>query len=124
MGILKLFPDGQLEYLNCGHLPPLVIWGKHIRRLEYSNMVVGLLAEASYASTKDSLRPGERLLLATDGITEAENTKGQQFEEFWLSAATHCHNIGEILDQVAQFQAPNPAQDDCTLVEVQYAGQQ
>jgi len=122
MVIVKLFPDGRLEYLNCGHLLPLVIWGKHIRRLEYSNMVVGLLAEASYTSANDSLRPGERLLLATDGITEAENSKGQQFEESWLSAATHCRNIGEILEQVGQFQAPNPAEDDCTLVEVRFSG--
>jgi sigma-B regulation protein RsbU (phosphoserine phosphatase) len=122
MVIVKLFPDGRLEYLNCGHLLPLVIWGKHARRLEHSNMVVGLLAEAAYTSAKDSLRQGERLLLATDGITEAENDRGQQFEESWLSAATHCRNIGEILDHVAQFQVPNPAQDDCTLVEVHYMG--
>jgi serine phosphatase RsbU (regulator of sigma subunit) len=120
--IAKLFRDGRLEYLTCGHLPPLVIWGKHVRRLEESNMVVGLLAEATYTSAKDALRPGERLLLATDGITEAEDSKGRQFEESWLSAATHCRNIGEILDQVAKFHAPNPAQDDCTLVEIGYRG--
>ena len=122
MAILRLFPDGRLEYINCGHLLPLVIWGKQIRRLEQSNMIVGLFAEASYTSATDSLRPGERVLLATDGITEAENSEGQQFEDSWLGAATHCRNISEILDQVAKFQSPNPAQDDCTLVEVRYGG--
>jgi phosphoserine phosphatase RsbU/P len=120
MVIVKLFPDGRLEYINCGHLLPLVIWDKQIRLLEESNLIVGLFAGASYISSNDSLRAGERLLLATDGITEAENSEGLQFEESWLSAATHCHNIGEILDQVAKFHAPNPARDDCTLVEIRY----
>ena len=120
--ILKLYPDGRVGYINCGHLVPLVILGKGIRRLEASNLMVGLLAEATYTSAEDKLQPGERLLLATDGVTEAENSEGRQFEESWLSVVTHCRNIGEILDRVANFQAPNPAQDDCTLVEVRYQG--
>jgi phosphoserine phosphatase RsbU/P len=120
--ILKLFFDGRLEYINCGHLLPLVIEGKSIRRLEASNLMVGLIADASYTSSEDILRPGERVLLITDGITEAENSDGRQFDEIWLSVVTHYRSIGDILDHVAKFQAPNPAQDDCTLVEVRYQG--
>jgi sigma-B regulation protein RsbU (phosphoserine phosphatase) len=108
MVIVKLFPDGRLEYINFGHLFPLVVWGKHTRQLEESNLVVGLFPKAEYSSAKDTLRPGERLLLATDGITEAENSEGLQFEDHWLSAVTRCRNIGEILDQVARFQSPQP----------------
>ena len=122
MVIVKLFPDGRLEYINCGHVFPLVIWGKQVRHLEENNLVVGLFAGASYLSAKDSLRPGERLLLATDVVTEAENNEGRQFEESWLGAVTHCQNITQILDHVGEFIAPNPAQDDCTLVEVRYEG--
>jgi serine phosphatase RsbU (regulator of sigma subunit) len=121
MVIVRLFPDGRLEYINCGHLLPLAIRGKEIRRLEASNLMVGLIADATYTSAQDALRPGERLLLTTDGVTEAENSEGRQFEETWLSVVTHYRNIGEILDQVAKFQAPNPAQDDCTLVEIRYS---
>ena len=122
MVILKLFPDGRVEYINCAHLLPLVIRGRQIRRLEASNLMVGLLPEASYTSSEDVLHPGERILLATDGVTEAENSEGRPFEEQWLSVATHCRGIGEILDQVAKFQSPNPAEDDCTLVELRYTG--
>lgn len=124
MVILKLYPDGRVEYINCAHLLPLVVRGKQIRRLEASNLMVGLLPEASYTSSEDTLQPGERILLATDGVTEAENSEGRTFEEQWLSAATHCRGIGEILDQVAKFQAPKPAQDDCTLLEVSYSGRE
>jgi sigma-B regulation protein RsbU (phosphoserine phosphatase) len=60
MVILKLYPSGKVEYINCGHLLPLAIWGKEIRRLEATNMIVGLIGAAKYTAAEDALRPGER----------------------------------------------------------------
>jgi serine phosphatase RsbU (regulator of sigma subunit) len=120
---LRLFPDGRIEYLNCGHVLPVSIAGAEVRLLEAGNLIVGLIAGASYSSAFDRLQPGERLLLATDGITEAENKSGELFGYDGLSDAAHRHqDIGAILDHVEKFHAPNPAQDDCTLVEVHYTG--
>jgi phosphoserine phosphatase RsbU/P len=109
-----------VEYLNCGHIQPLSILGSEIRRLEESNLVVGLISGASYASTHCRLQPGERLLLVTDGITEAENEAGMQFGDTGLNAIAHYDDVGSILDQVAKFHAPNEAEDDCTLIEIRY----
>jgi sigma-B regulation protein RsbU (phosphoserine phosphatase) len=122
MVLLKLFSDGRVEYMNCGHIPPLSVLNKEIRRLEESNLVVGLIAGASYTSARCTLQPGERILLATDGITEAEDNAGKQFGDVGLSAATHYEDLDSILDHVAKFHAPNPAQDDCTLLEIRYVG--
>ena len=122
MIILRLYPDGRVEYMNCGHLAPLAISGKKIRLLEAGNCVVGLISGATYSSAEDALRPGERLVLATDGVTECEDSEGRVFEEIWPSVVIRCQDIGEILDQVARFRGPNPAQDDCTLVEITYKG--
>nr|WP_254061817.1 SpoIIE family protein phosphatase [Granulicella sp. L60] len=74
MILLKLFPDGRIEYVNCGHVQPLTILNNEIRRLEEGNLIVGLISGASYTSAHCVLRPGERLLLPTDGITEAEDS--------------------------------------------------
>ncbi|MGD0629650.1 MAG: SpoIIE family protein phosphatase [Terracidiphilus sp.] len=121
---LRLFPDGRIEYLNCGHILPVSIMGAGVRLLEAGNLIVGLIAGASYSSAFDRLQPGERLLLATDGITEAENKDGELFGYDGLSDAAHRHReIDAILDRVGKFHAPQPAQDDCTLVEVRYTGQ-
>jgi sigma-B regulation protein RsbU (phosphoserine phosphatase) len=120
--ILKLFPDGRLEYLNCGHLQPLAIFGDEVRALPESNLVVGLIDSATYQSAMDSLRPGERLLLATDGVTEAEDPSGQPFGDASLSALAHSSDLDAMLHRVAAFHAPDPAQDDCTLVQVRYEG--
>jgi len=122
MVLLKLYPDGRMEYMNCGHIPPLVIDADGVRWLPESNLIVGLLPAAAYASTHCVLHPGERVLLATDGLVEAENSAGDAFGETRLSEIARFGEINAILEGVASFQAPNEAQDDCTLVEVLYRG--
>jgi phosphoserine phosphatase RsbU/P len=120
MILLKLFPDGRVEYMNCGHVHPLTILGTEIRRLKENNLIVGLIDGATYTSAHCTLRPGERILLATDGLTEAEDPSGQQFGDDGLNAIAHYEDIDSILNHIANFQAPNPAQDDCTLLGIQY----
>jgi phosphoserine phosphatase RsbU/P len=122
MILLKLFPDGRVEYMNCGHIQPLAVQGTQIRRLEEGNLIVGLIAGATYSSTLCELQPGEALLLASDGITEAEDAAGNQFGDTGLDAVAHYEDIDEILDRVTNFQMPNPAQDDCTLLKIRYIG--
>jgi phosphoserine phosphatase RsbU/P len=122
MILLRLFPDGRIELMNCGHVQPLVVGSSDIRRLEEANVVVGLLHDATYASAQSALQPGEKLLLATDGITEAQDPSGNEFGDPGLNAIAHYEDIDAILNHVANFQAPNEAQDDCTLLEICYTG--
>jgi sigma-B regulation protein RsbU (phosphoserine phosphatase) len=120
MILLKLFPDGSVEYANCGHIQPLAVQDTQINHLGEANLVVGLIAEANYTSARCTLQPGEWLLLASDGITEAEDIAGNQFGDSRLDAIAHYESIDAIIDQVKNFQAPNPAQDDCTLLRIRY----
>jgi phosphoserine phosphatase RsbU/P len=122
MILVRLFPNGSVEYLNCGTIPPIVIMDGEVRRLETSSLVVGLIADASYTSAHFTLRPGERLLLTTDGITEAENSSGEQFGDSGLSSVAHFEDLDSILEHVENFRALNPAEDDCTLLEIRYVG--
>ena len=48
MVLVKLTPDGTLEYVNCGHIRPVLAKGKEVRQLLNANMVVGLIDEATY----------------------------------------------------------------------------
>jgi phosphoserine phosphatase RsbU/P len=121
MVLLKLFPDGRVEYVNCGHIQPLTVQGSQIARLEEGSLVVGLLPGASYSSFHFMLKPGDRLLLATDGITEAEDVSGNQFGNSGLDAVA-LHDLDSILNHVMNFELPNLAQDDCTLLEIRFTG--
>jgi serine phosphatase RsbU (regulator of sigma subunit) len=122
MVLFKLYPDGQVEYLNCGHVQPLLLRGKRVKRLEDSNLIVGLVPDVTYASGRCTLQAGDRLLLVTDGVVEAENSAGEPFGNEGLDEIALRGDIDAILNRVAIFQAPNPAQDDCTLMQVEFTG--
>ena len=124
MVLLRLFSNGRIEYLNCGHIAPIAIHDGNVRTLAETNLIVGLIGPATYVSNWDQLRPGERILLVTDGITESENPEGQQFGEQQFPALVHNLGLDDILEAVASFQGPRPAADDCTLIELRYLGQQ
>ena len=88
----------------------------------------GLIQSASYASTELVLRRGERILLATDRVTEAEDSAGVLFGEHLLEAMRHTRSLDDLLKQVTAYQATNAAdgstfQDDCTLLQVHDTGQ-
>jgi len=120
--LLKLYNDGRLEYLNCGHIAPVLVRGDKRERLCESNTVVGLLPDITYCSGQFTLEAGDRLLLVTDGLVEAENEAGEPLGNDGLDRIAHLPEIEDILEHVAKFQAHNQAQDDCTALQVQYLG--
>jgi sigma-B regulation protein RsbU (phosphoserine phosphatase) len=124
MVLLKVFSNGRVEYMNCGHIPPLLVGACGVKWLEESNLIVGLLPGVSYTCAQATLKPGERILLATDGLVEAENSAGEAFGESGLTEAVHNLDVDGMLDRVVRFSAPNQAQDDCTLVQIRYTGGQ
>jgi phosphoserine phosphatase RsbU/P len=121
MILVKLDPDGTFEYVNCGHVQPLLANGSGVKRLENANMVVGLIEEATYESARLQLKPGDRIVLATDGVTEAEGQDGEFFGEERLQIAVGGANIEGVLGKVETFMAGTPPNDDFTMLEVLYS---
>ncbi len=122
MILLKIWPKGKVEYLNCGHIPPVVVTQSGTHRLEETNLVVGLIPNAKYKPGFCTLKPGERILLFTDGVTEAENQRGDQFGDVELENILHRAGLDQILQRLAKFQGQQESQDDCTLCELVYRG--
>ncbi|MGO9864746.1 MAG: SpoIIE family protein phosphatase [Terriglobales bacterium] len=125
MIIARLRSDGDLEYVNCGHVPPVWICGnsKDVLRPSHGNLPVGLLADATYSSDHCQMRPGDRLVLVTDGVTEAENAHGEMFDNDRLEkVAGNSRSMEDIFTAVADFCAGTPLNDDCTVVELSYTG--
>ena len=120
--IARLRRDGELEYINCGHVPPLLVCGNEVMRPPHGNVPVGLLADATFESATCQMKSGDRLILVTDGVTEAENLQGEFFEDFRLEAAALKYpNLEGIFSAVSEFCAGNPLNDDCTVVELCYS---
>src|ERR1700730_10098546 len=120
--LVRLRRDGELEYVNCGHVQPLLICAGEVIRPPHGNVPVGLLADATFESARCQMKSGDRFILVTDGVTEAENAMGDFFEDFRLEEVAAKFPTWEaILSAVSEFCAGNPLSDDCTVVELLYS---
>lgn len=121
MVIVRLWPNGEIEYINCGHIPPMAAGPEGCRSLEASNMPVGLIPGAEYASSRHQLAPGERLLLLTDGVTEAANAEREMFgDERLARVVTAGCTVAELAKAVREFCQGAPLSDDLTVLEARY----
>jgi sigma-B regulation protein RsbU (phosphoserine phosphatase) len=115
----------RIVYSNAGHNPPLLIRrGGSFERLSEGGMVLGIFTEIRYDQAELSLAAGDRLLFYTDGITEARNPAGDEYEEDKLAAvavATRALPVEEmkdaILADVNGFTGGH-FEDDATLIVV------
>ena len=119
--IARLLPDGELELINCGHVQPILVSGQTMTRLEDGNLPVGLMPSVTYSSVKLQLKSGDRLVVVTDGVTEAEDSDGEMFGNIRLEESCP-EGFAGIERAVTVFRGTTPLSDDCTLTELIYRG--
>jgi sigma-B regulation protein RsbU (phosphoserine phosphatase) len=123
-----LDPDGSFEYVNAGHVPPLVRrQNGDLQALGSENMPVGLFGEAEYQSTRVRVSPNEWIVIYTDGVSEAANQRSELFEESRLRKIVgdfqgdNVEAMAEaIREGVKKFTEGAPQSDDVTLLLIQY----
>jgi hypothetical protein len=118
----RIHRDGSVEWIRCGHVPPVRVQGNDkIERWEEGSMPVGLLPVATFEMQTAQLKPGDRLVVVSDGITEAENAADDLFGEERLEEACKCDDaFNHIMERVAEFRGATAQNDDATLLEVIY----
>jgi sigma-B regulation protein RsbU (phosphoserine phosphatase) len=122
-------PEPQLlRYINAGHPPPLLVQRNaagevEMLRLEEGGPVLGVVPGATYRQGHVRAHPGDLLVVYSDGVVEATNAEGEQFEEERLrevilqNADRPPVEIRDrVLEQVHRFLGEQRAQDDLTLV--------
>ncbi|MGE5647713.1 MAG: SpoIIE family protein phosphatase [Acidobacteriota bacterium] len=114
---------GLLTYTNAGHLPPILVRGGEVTRLDVTGTVVGAFSFAQYGESSVRLEPGDLLVAFTDGVTEPENEFGEMFGEDRLSELVVKHAgsesskiIGAVMESVQQWTGSPELQDDMTLL--------
>lgn len=81
--------NGELIYSNAGHLPPLLVNQADggMQKLERTGIPLGIFEEQTWKASTVVISPGELLVFYTDGVPDAQNSKGEFFgEERLLSA--------------------------------------
>jgi sigma-B regulation protein RsbU (phosphoserine phosphatase) len=115
--------SGTLTYTNAGHyLPMLVRADGTTERLGVGGPVLGVIADADYEQAQATLATGDRLVLFTDGLTEARSPSDEEFGEQRLLDAALAHRAcsapalqARLADSVAAFTGGH-LQDDATLM--------
>jgi hypothetical protein len=120
----------MLRYVNAGHVPPLWLRSRPgrpsaVERLADAGPILGVLSTATYRTASVEARPGDLLVLFSDGIIEAPNTRGEPFDDQRLIAIVEAQQdrpareiCDAILASVRRFTADAAVQDDQTLLVV------
>jgi sigma-B regulation protein RsbU (phosphoserine phosphatase) len=125
-GVLDV-TTGRLRMANAGHEPPLLVPGddRPIGSVEGGGVLLGAFRSLGAPELVVRLRPGDRLVLYTDGVTDAIGPTGERFGEPRLLATIEAargasaHEIvAAVRDAVAEFRGSVPPADDVTIVVV------
>ena len=119
---------GHVSCVQAGHPHPILIRSDAtVELLGNGGMPIGLIPGASYESFEFSLRPGDRLMLYSDGLTEAENPSGTQLDESGLAEmlshhASHSGNelMEHILSDLNAFCGNSDFDDDVSALVFYY----
>jgi phosphoserine phosphatase RsbU/P len=122
LAALRFLEDGggtEVELVNGGHVAPLIVRaGGGVESIADGDPPVGMFGFVRFHGIPLRLEPGDRILLLTDGITEAEDVKGTQFGgniEPYLRAL---NPVEELFLALEQFCTGTRPQDDQTVLTV------
>jgi len=114
-----------LQYTSAGHNPPVLTREDGVQvRLEHGGLIVGAFQECVYEQGEIELQRGDRLVMFTDGLSEAVNRNGEEFGEARLVEASRSNRQLSaealhrcLLDRVTDF-CGGEFEDDATVLVV------
>ena len=120
--------DGNFHYVNAAHCPPLVLGcSGGIVSLETTGMPVGLIDPAEFGVGEYRLHSGDKVVIYTDGVTEAQNGNGEFFgrkrlkEVLARHAGEGCGAVHDAIRQAIDTFTEGAAQsDDITVLVLEY----
>jgi sigma-B regulation protein RsbU (phosphoserine phosphatase) len=115
---------GRVELVNGGHLSPVIVRANGaVETIKDGDMPVGMLSFATFHAVACALGPGDRVVLMSDGVSEAENAAGVQFGEAGMAGLAGVLRatdlVGAVFGGLTEFCAGVAPQDDQTVLMVE-----
>jgi phosphoserine phosphatase RsbU/P len=118
-----------VEICNAGHCPPFLLLTHRTERVASNGLPLGLFPGAEYTVKQYAPSDGDSFVLYSDGITEAENSSGEDYQEDRLARLLRerfehgaCAMADSVLRDLGEFRGTNAAADDATLLVVRRRG--
>lgn len=121
--------SNTLSYSNAGHTRPLFFRSskKHVAALDSFGWFIGISDDTEYEEKRITVSSGDRLILYTDGITEAKNADGEQFGEIRLARYIRDNNdlhgrkfCEGLLDSLKKFIGDVKVDDDIAFLNIEF----
>jgi len=120
--------DGRVELVNAGHCLPLVVRADAVEAIPSTGLPVGLFSDRPYESVRLDLRPGDALVLYTDGVSEARREDGAEYGQEGIERHLHRrrgHNARQLVHSLrgdlAEFLGAGSRHDDLTILALRRA---
>ncbi|MGI8741584.1 MAG: SpoIIE family protein phosphatase [Bryobacteraceae bacterium] len=119
---------GLLHWANAAHPRPyLVRAGAGLTNLDTTGLPLGMLDSGEYAVRQIQLKPGDKIVIYSDGLSEAENADGEFFDKKGLTETIRIHAalgsaalLQELTHAVEEFTENGILTDDITIVVLEY----
>ena len=125
----RLGSDGGVEIVNAGHNPPLLVQPGTVMPLPAGALPLGFAPGTRFTATRHELGPDDFLFLYTDGVSEAVDSRGEEYGEARLSGPLPgLHGeparavVDAVLGDVNSYQNGTPRSDDATAMCLRWRG--
>lgn len=115
---------GEFTYCNAGHNPPYLIHRKGgVEELMEGGLILGMMPDVRFETGCVTLHTGDRIVMFTDGISEAMNSNEEEYgeEKIWKNAVENAsfgarQLLDAIVNDVQSYVGDAPQSDDITMV--------
>lgn len=120
--------DGNVEICNAGHCPPLLLRADGVTSIAATGLPVGMFCQERYETVSFNLNRNDRLLLYTDGLTEARNAATEEYGDqlkHTLGGCAHLPAAGvvsRLVEDMRAFSSGNALNDDLTVMAIEMVG--
>ena len=125
----KAGPDGHTEICNAGHCAPLFLHDGKVLPIAATGLPVGMFRQEKYESAHFKLEKGDRLLLYTDGLSEARDLANLEYGDGRIhSLLSDCTKlpaasvVNRLLEDVRAFASGTRITDDLTIMAIEMVG--
>lgn len=113
----------NVEFINAGHFPPLIVKDKNIKELERGTAALGIIPDINFSTKTIQLKEDEIFIAYSDGVFEARNDNGEFFgmERFYELIRNYSNQspseMGKsIINRIEQFIGNSTTADDISLI--------